>query len=217
MLNIDKYSKYTWLCTGDCDALIEYTCKDGQGWPNGVMQYTCPCGSNCVLMSVVPATIAPSTKTKEETKMSILNNLEASIDAAYNPNLLVTYKKITDGNTEYITDKVNDIEWALEESRRNKSRNADFNNKVFTLENMLISAYSDSEDQELISQIADLFDITLTKEVEVRGTISFTATIRVDLADEPDIQMMLHDELSLTSFGSDVDVNDFNLDDWEEN
>jgi len=26
-----KYQKYTWICPSDCDALIEYTFKDGYG------------------------------------------------------------------------------------------------------------------------------------------------------------------------------------------
>jgi hypothetical protein len=52
-----KYQKYTWVCTSDCDALIEYTFKDGYGWPNGVMDLTCRCGTNCTLLSVEDATI----------------------------------------------------------------------------------------------------------------------------------------------------------------
>lgn len=58
----DKYTKYTWVCTGDCDALIELTFKDGHGWPNGETSMTCPCGSNCALVSVLDGTIYTSTK-----------------------------------------------------------------------------------------------------------------------------------------------------------
>ncbi len=37
-----KYQKYTWVCTGDCDALIENTLKDarfGMGVTNIVLEY----------------------------------------------------------------------------------------------------------------------------------------------------------------------------------
>ena len=57
-----NYSKYTWVCTGNCDALIEYTYKNGYILPNLV---TCPCNSICTLLSVEPATILPTTTEKE--------------------------------------------------------------------------------------------------------------------------------------------------------
>ena len=58
-----KWFKYTWVCTGECDALIEYTMKTGYT-PN-VTELTCICGSNATLLSVEDATILPTT-TKED-------------------------------------------------------------------------------------------------------------------------------------------------------
>jgi len=57
ILVMQTYQKYTWVCTGYCDALIEYTFKDEFAWPNGVMDLTCPCGSICTLVSAEDATI----------------------------------------------------------------------------------------------------------------------------------------------------------------
>ncbi len=75
------YQVYTWVCTGDCDALIVCTFRDKYGWPNGVMEFTCPCGSKCTLLSVEPDTIIPST-TKEgqimETEKPKKNDLNAN-------------------------------------------------------------------------------------------------------------------------------------------
>ena len=91
------YSKYTFVCTGDCDALIEYTFKDGLGWPNGVVELTCPCGSKCTYLSVQDATIRPTNQTKEEkmettfgatmTQMSdvdVLKDLRSTFNASHN-------------------------------------------------------------------------------------------------------------------------------------
>ncbi len=69
-----KYQKYTWICPSDCDALIEYTFKDGYGWPSGVMDLTCRCGSNCILLSVQDATIPPINQTKEEKMETLTDN-----------------------------------------------------------------------------------------------------------------------------------------------
>ncbi len=82
-----KYQKYTWICPSDCDALIEYTFKDGYGWPSGVMDLTCRCGSNCILLSVQDATIPTTNQTKEEKMQE--TTLSPAVD--YNPDLLVTY------------------------------------------------------------------------------------------------------------------------------
>jgi hypothetical protein len=39
------WSKYTFVCDPDeCDALVEFTARDGFGFPLGVVKMKCPCG-----------------------------------------------------------------------------------------------------------------------------------------------------------------------------
>ena len=39
------WSKYTFVCDPDeCDALLEFTARDGFGFPLGSVEMTCPCG-----------------------------------------------------------------------------------------------------------------------------------------------------------------------------
>jgi hypothetical protein len=39
------WSKYTFVCDPDeCDALVEFTARDGFGFPLGSVEMTCPCG-----------------------------------------------------------------------------------------------------------------------------------------------------------------------------
>ena len=41
----NQWVKYTFTCDPDeCDALVEFTSKDGFGFPNGVIRMTCGCG-----------------------------------------------------------------------------------------------------------------------------------------------------------------------------
>ena len=59
----EQLTKYTNSCDPEeCDTMIEVTC-DNYGFPNGVMQITCPCGRKLDVLSVVDATITPSTQT----------------------------------------------------------------------------------------------------------------------------------------------------------
>ena len=40
-----NWFKYTFVCDPEeCDAMLEFTTRDGFGWPNGIVRMECPCG-----------------------------------------------------------------------------------------------------------------------------------------------------------------------------
>ena len=40
-----NWTRYTFVCDPDeCDALCEFTARDGYGFPNGIVSMRCPCG-----------------------------------------------------------------------------------------------------------------------------------------------------------------------------
>jgi len=198
--------KHSYVCT-DCDGLYEITIKSNKS-PNPECTED---GQFLTLMSVVDATIPPINEQKEE-------KMETTIAELYNPHLLVTYKKITNGETEYKTEKVTDIEWLLENSRKNNERNIEFNTKVNKLDNVLTSYAQEAEEDtlEVIREVADIFGIELTKEIEIHGTMSFSATITVPLTEDYDIESLANDALQVSSWGGDVDVNDYSVEDVRE-
>jgi hypothetical protein len=61
---MQNWFKYTWVCTSDCDALIEYTMKAGYTPNNN--EINCLCGSTATLLSVVNATIDTPDKKEEQ-------------------------------------------------------------------------------------------------------------------------------------------------------
>ena len=209
-----QYSKYTWVCTGDCDALIEYTYKDGYGWPNGVMQLTCPCGSTCTLLSVAPATIVPST-TKEGQIMeteTTMNNLPLSDAEKYNPDMLVTYKALRDfSDPEYITDKVRNIEYELHNSRQNARIALQFQNKIDSVRSLIIDNFTDSDDQDTLTSIAEILDIELTKEISWEATIHVNGTMQVSLTEEVDFESELNDNLFVDSQHGDIEIDGYEV------
>ena len=91
-----RWNKFTHVCQ-NCDALIEYTST------RVVREITCECGGMCIWMSQEPATITP---TNEGEQME-------TVPYTYNPNALITIKKIVDGEATYETFKVVDLESAL--------------------------------------------------------------------------------------------------------
>ena len=215
-----KYQKYTWVCTSDCDALIEYTFKDGYGWPAGVMDLTCRCGTSCTLLSVEDATI-PYTDTPittEEEKME--EPTTTTVPDTYNPNLLVTYKVIKGySDAEYATDKVASIEWDLHNARQNSKHNAVLHSKIDTVKDIITEAYGDSEDQETLRSIAEALDIALTRTIEWSATIEVSGTMELDLLEDSDtdVESEIYDNLTVDSNHGNIEVIDQEVTNVREN
>ena len=212
------YNKYTWVCTGDCDALIEYTYKDGFGWPNGVMQLTCPCNSTCTLLSVVDATITPSTETKGN-EMETTETTTPAVPDTYNANLLVTYKVIHGySDPEYATAKVASLEWDLHNARQTQKSNGVLHSKIDSVKDIITEAYADSMDQDTLRAIAEALDIELTREVEWSATIEVSGTISVDLLEgDVDVEQEIYDNLYVDSQNGQIEIVDTEVTNVREN
>jgi len=216
-----KYQKYTWVCTSDCDALIEYTFKDGYGWPNGVMDLTCRCGTNCTLLSVEDATIPYTDSplpTKEETMET--ETPAVTVPDTYNANLLVTYKVIRGySDAEYATDKVASIEWDLHNGRQSQKQANMYSSKIETAKDIITEAYADSDDQETLRSIAEALDISLNRTIEWSATIEVSGTMELDLlADyDTDVEQEIYDNLSVDSQNGNIEVIDQEVTNVREN
>ena len=210
-----KYQKYTWVCTGDCDALIEYTCKDGYGWPNGVIDLTCPCNSKCTLLSVEDATIpyTDTPLTKEE-KMEDTTTPAVTVPDTYNSNLLVTYKVIRGySDAEYATDKVTSLEWDLHNGRQSQKTVGVLNGKIDTVKDIITEAYADSDDQETLRAIAEALSIELVREVQFTATLEVSGTYTFNILDS-DYDMDLDSEVTDALY-ADSNNGNINIDDTE--
>jgi len=210
ILGMDNWNKYTYVCA-TCDGLFEMTVKSN----NEINDDNCPvCEIRSLnLLSVVDATINPIEQKEEQTMETLQIN--------YDPNALVTYKKIDGEEVSYPTQKVTEIEYALEQSRRNYNTLVEKQNswykKESQLRTLLEEVYADSGDQESLMAIAEIFDVPLTKEIEVTAWIRVDMTIEVDLAEgDYDIEDMVRNNLTIDSYGSEISVNDYDVDRVEE-
>jgi hypothetical protein len=208
------YNKYTWVCTGDCDALIEYTIKDGYGWPAGEMNLTCRCNSNCTLVSVEDATI-PYTDTPLQTKEETMEESTVTttpIPDTYNPNLLVTYKVIRGySDAEYATDKVTSIEWDLHNARQAQKQNGVYQDKINTVKDIITEAYADSDDQDTLRAIAEALGIELVREVLFTATLEVSGTYTYNVLDsdyELDLDSEVTDALYADSNNGNITIDD---------
>lgn len=66
--------KYTFVCDpNECDALLEFTARDGFDFPNGVVKITCPCGRQ---MQYISANIIEQEQQKEEAPVETIEYLQ---------------------------------------------------------------------------------------------------------------------------------------------
>jgi hypothetical protein len=175
-----KYQKYTWVCPSDCDALIEYTFKDGYGWPNGVMDLTCRCGSNCILLSVQDATIPPINQTKEE-KMETLTDNHYMTREFLESELVSNKARIA--QLEEQIQRITQRDYATA-STLNKMRD---DMKIFTLEGIDDDSISEFQAEE----IASICGFELTNEFELTVTVQYSVT--VNARDEESAINSIHD------------------------
>ena len=213
ILVMTNYQKYTWVCTGDCDALIEYTIKDGYGWPAGVMELTCRCNSNCTLLSVEDATIpytdSPLPTKEEQMETTIGSDAFHSTAVEYNPDLLVTYKVIKGySDPEFTTSKVTSLEWDLHNGRQAQKRVGLLESNINTVKDIISEAYADSDDQDTLRAIAEALSIELTRTVEFTATIEVSGTIDLNLLEDYDFETEITDNLYVDSQSGNIEIGD---------
>ena len=207
-------TKYTFACDPDeCDCLIELTSSDGFGFPSGVMEITCPCGRKPVLLSVVTATIAPTTQTKEEKMESPSTEITTpTVPDTYNANLLVTYKVIRGySDAEYTTDKVASIEWDLHNGRQSQKRVTTLLSQIDAVKEIICEAYADSGDQDTLREIAEALSIELIKEVEFTASIEVSGTYSYNILENDydlDLESEVTDALYADSNNGNIEIGD---------
>jgi len=209
-MNNDKETWFKWdyVCT-NCDSHVEMTIKS-TGLPHSEV---CPkCHFALSLLSVVDATIIPITEKKED---EMLDTPVTPVES-YNPNALVTYKKIVNGQAEYVTLKVTELDWAMNRARQDEKQVLNDYEKAVALEEIIKENYLESGDQGTLLQIAELFHIALTKDVEFVATIEIAGTVTVDLTDEDALQTLLENSINVSSYDGDLDVSDYVLINYEE-
>ena len=136
-----------------------------------------------------------------------METTETVVPEHYNPNQLVTYKVIDNGNATFPTVKVTDIEWDLYQNRNNTANLSQYISRVNQLENRLAD-YLDMDSEEIIADICSIFGFNPTKEIEFEATATITGRVLVPLSDLADFDI---DDMDLTvyadSHSHDVEID----------
>ena len=132
------------------------------------------------------------------------------VTVPYNPHLLVTYKAIPDTyaapeEPTYLTSKITEIEWDLHNHRTNKKALQNLKSTINTLEEQIVDWFdSEYSKEDVLTAICEHFGISPVKEIEIEGTVSFSGTINVPIADLADFD--------INNVTIDVDLNSYDYD-----
>ena len=150
--------------------------------------------------------------------------METNMAETYNPNLLVTYKSIKNGEATYPTLKVVQLETLIAE---NEFRNNQLSNRLqaqekqigLILNNLTADGwYSDSTDKaEILSDLCDILGHEPKQTVRITGTISFEVDYDIPLEElaDFDAHYFLQDTLTLDAYNGDVVVESWTVEDHD--
>lgn len=194
---MSNWMKYTFVCDPtECDALLEFTARDGFDFPNGVVGITCPCGRQmaCISANIVvqeqEEKEAPSMETTEylqtqiNTKSERIQQLEMDIDR---------YSKRYD--TVY-----------------NRLRNIEEGMKEWTIEAVKSREISETNAEE----ISEIVGFELKTEAEVEVSVTYYITVETEIGEDVedvinniDFDAITYDCDKVTHVTSSVDSIDF--------
>ena len=202
-MNNNKATWYKWdyVCSG-CDAHIEITALvDGHSIKTEMCM---KCLSPLTLVSVVDATIYSPTKKEEE---MITETPAQTMTLTWSENDVET-------STTY---SPNDVRALVYRDKSYAKKMNEYYRKESQLRTLLNDVFHDSEDKDTLEKVADIFDVSLTKEIEVTAWVSVNMTVEVDMREgEYDIEDLVRNNLSVDAY-SPISVNDFDVDRVEEN
>ena len=121
------------------------------------------------------------------------------------------------GNPNTYTYNENDIRGMYWNNKHNAKRQDEWYLKENKLRTLLNDVYADSEDQDTLAQIADIFDVPLTKEIEVTVYIRVDATVEVDMREgEYDLEDLVRNQITIDTYGSELNISDYEIERVEE-
>jgi len=80
----------------------------------------------------------------------------------------------------------------------------------------LLESFADSDDQDTLRSIAEALDIQLTKTIEWSATMYVSGSIEVDLFEEFDLDSELSENLQVSAWSGDIEVEDYSVEDARE-
>ena len=135
----------------------------------------------------------------------------------YNANQLVTYKVIENGTVSYPTDKVNEIEWKLEQARRSSDRANGLQSKINQIIDNMTEDYwynPNTEAETILNDLCEILEYTPVKNIDFTASLTIRGSIEMPITDaiDFDLDSYVFENLSIDTQTGTMDIHDFDVD-----
>ena len=139
----------------------------------------------------------------------------------YNANQLVTYKVINGDTVTYPTEKVNQIEWTLEQARRTADKANGLQSQINRILDNMTEDYwynPNTDTETILNDLCEILQFNPVKTIEFTANITLNGTIEIPLSDYQDMELSdyVFENLSIDSYTGTMDVNGWDVDSVDE-
>lgn len=140
-----------------------------------------------------------------------------TVPETYNANLLVTYKKIENGETFFPVIKVNELEWTLEQARRTDTRANNLQSTINKITDCLTEDHwfnPNTELSDVLEELCEILNHNPVKTVEWEASITVRGEIEVPLAEWEGFDMDSHisENLTIDSYDGNTTIDTYDVD-----
>lgn len=160
--------------------------------------------------------------------METTNTNEVQAPLHYNPNQLVTYKVIDIDDTyaatavaHYPTVKVTELEWELEQGRRQVKKTNELQSKINRIIDNMTEDYwynPNTEAETILNDLCEILQFNPVKTIEFTANITLNGSIEIPLSDAADVDLndYVFENLSIDSYTGTMDINGWDIDSVDE-
>lgn len=203
------WTKYSYVCQG-CDSLFEITCQDPK-------TYEPQCCGFMPQVSVVDATIYPTTTKEEQMETAIADtSSQESMAQFYNNSATMIVKDTRQQEMVYTSVTPYDVNLLMTDNHYYSKANKKYDSAIEDVKAIILDSYADSDDQDTLRAIAEALDIKLTKVIDWTATMYVSGSMEVDLLDDFDLDSELSENLQISAWSGDIEVEDYHVEDARE-
>lgn len=118
-------------------------------------------------------------------------------------------------NKTYTESDIRNMVWV---NKNLTAKQNEWYKKESELRTFIHDNFENSDDQESLTAIAEMFDIPMTKEIDVTIWVRVDATVEVELSGDSfdAVEQFVQDNLTVDSYGSEMAINNFEVERCEE-
>ena len=141
---------------------------------------------------------------------------QSSMAQHYNNYANMIVKDTTSGELQYTAVSPYDVNCLITDNYLYKKSVSKTDSAIEDVKAVILDSYADSDDQETLRAIAEALDIKLTKTVEWSATMYVSGSMDVDLLEDFDLESELTDNLQVSAWSGDIEVEEYHVEDARE-